>query len=138
MTTNANRYFALSSFFVLDEHQLALVKISTAQIARFQRLRDRLAEVQAEDETVERFVTRDPGCVLWLPWDEAMGEREEEEITAAEWDVQVKTRPEEYEDPEFAYVCVTVHGIHFSCVTETDEGHTGTIEWATLEKETGK
>lgn len=132
MTAAANRYFAISCFWIQDEHHLALVKLGADQIARFQFLRRQLILLRAADAGVIQIVV-DAQPVIWLPWVEELQERSTEEISEGEWEAISASRPEDYEDPETAYVHVTEHGLHFSCETEDDEAHTETILWTTLE-----
>jgi hypothetical protein len=129
----ANKFYGISSFFIRDDHQLALVKLSDSEIAGFVRLRERLADLQKDHPRVLELVV-DHAPVFWLPWDEELVERASEEISGDEWDARVRARPEDYEEPETSYVHVTAQGLHFSCVTETDDGHTATITWETLEQ----
>lgn len=129
---SAARCFAIASFFILDEHQLALVKLDAPQIARFQMLRTQLQRLRNADAGVESIaVTAAP--VLWLPYDSELQERMSEEIGLLEYEVKSAARGEDSEEPESSLVHVTEQGLHFSSVWETDAAQTATLPWALLE-----
>jgi hypothetical protein len=127
-----NKHFAVSSFFVLDDHQLALVKLSDVQVARYQRLRLQLERLRYLDDSVCEIVVND-NPVLWLPYDEALQFLEHETITEAEYLAKAAQRGEDYSEPDHCYVHINVHGVSFSGVWPADSAETATIDWATVE-----
>lgn len=126
-----NKFYALTSFFTIDEHQLCVVKLSDAQLARFQNIRKQLESMHESDDGIMQIVV-DAQPMIWLPYNEELSLRATPEITGDEWEAAVKARPDN-EQPDTSYVHVTWHGLHFSCVTEADNGHTATLEWSELE-----
>ncbi len=130
---NSNRFFAVASFFALDEHALAVVKLSEAQIARFQHLRETLGALHVVDDGIVEIVV-DAQPVIWCACDDDdLTQREAHEITGDEWEKQVKALPADDAQPDTAHVHVTLLGLYFSCTTECDNGNTETIEWSELE-----